>query len=440
MSTNQRKTGRAARRVPTERFKTLEQQVQILKRRQLSRRLGKDYQETVDENGKKQITVVRLDKIAPVPVKRVLAPVVIPPRLDDDLEYVERKFPKAAKKRRMLNETSDEIERLREDLVALTKEMNLTQAKVTETEIKTQHQKRELENLLFQDDIMQQRVERGRKIQALKDRLQHSEEQAQELSRYTRTLKRMMERIWKEQVTYERTLDSYMQVLQAQKHETEEIEELARRMKYLRHVTQRKLVQKREELYDTEALRGQQLNELRQVARARESIAEQFAHMQNEQQKKLKQAQRNRASTKMLDNWQRSTNARKMQDVEQELEDLMDKFRRIELVTGLKTEAAIVHRYFHQDEYCREMEQKVIFLRGQIAKANARARKLRSLQDNDKYFGKAHQSSRQSQIEVRRYCLGSAVVPCVLGDSNSFYNCFSFSPFSTCFWSGRTHQ
>ena len=353
MSHNQRKGSASLRRrrgLPTDRFKRLEEQVQELKKAQLRRRVGKQYSESVDAKGNTKVNVIRLDKIAPVPVKRILAPVVIPSRLDDDMEYVERRFPKAAKNRRKLSETRNHVEKLQEEAVSWTKRINRANADVQRAEKKRSNLQNELANLIFQDDIMARRRQRGIQIEEEKQRLREREEEIRETSRYTKTLDRMLQRIWHEQITFERTMETYTKVLQAQKEETEEIEELARRMAYLRKVTNRRLAQTKEEIFDREARAEEDLRELRQVARARENLSEQYEQIQQQKQRRIEQQQKKNMSSKLLESWKRSSNKKKMRGVETELEGLIDKFRRIELVTGLKTEFDIVHRYFHQDE------------------------------------------------------------------------------------------
>jgi hypothetical protein len=389
--------------LPTSRFKRLEAQVRTLKKTQLRRRLGKQYHETLDKDGNTQLTVVRLDKIAPVPVKRVLAPVVMPSRLDDDLEYVERKFPRAARNRRKLNETTSMAEELQERAVAMIKLINKVNNDVAKAEHNRDDKKRALENLIFQDDIMHKRAERGKLINKQKTRLSTTEIQIKNSSLYTKTLNRMLQRLNNEQVVFGRTMEAYMKALQAQKDETEEVEELARRIAYLHKVTRRKISLTHEDLVDEEKRMESKLKELRQIARARTSLDEEFEHIKQEKQRREQELEKVKSSSEMLSRWKKNASSIKMHSIEDQMDDLMDKFRRIELVTGLNTARQIIHRFFHQDEYCREMEQKTLFLKGQITKAHARARKLRSTHDNEKYFGKSQQSSRQSQIEVERF-------------------------------------
>ena len=172
--------GGRRRGLPTERFKRLEDQMRQLKKAQLRRRAGKQYTETVDEEGNVQVKVVQLDKIAPVPVKRVLAPVVIPPRLDDDLHYVERKFPKAAKQRAKLKETGSDIDRLRAEAVAATKLVNKANTDILRAEKRRDFLRNELANLVFQDDIMEKRRRRGELIEEEKERLEEREQEIRE--------------------------------------------------------------------------------------------------------------------------------------------------------------------------------------------------------------------------------------------------------------------
>ena len=113
-------------------------------------------------------------------MKRVLAPVVIPPRLDDDLHYVERKFPKAAKQRAKLKETGSDIDRLRAEAVAATKLVNKANTDILRAEKRRDFLRNELANLVFQDDIVEKRRRRGELIEEEKERLEEREQEIRE--------------------------------------------------------------------------------------------------------------------------------------------------------------------------------------------------------------------------------------------------------------------
>ena len=216
--------------LPTDRYKRLEAQVQELKKQQLLRRAGKHNVETVGENGEVKVKVVHMDRIPPVPLKRVLAPVVVPVRLSVDEGYVERKFPKAAKQRHHLKKTGEEIDRLHELVIAETKVVNRLNADIASAEGRRDALRNEVANLEFQDNIEERRQQRGSTIEESKARLADMEEQMKEVSRYAKTLDRMLARISDERTVFQRTMEEYMKVLESQHEATQETEELARRM------------------------------------------------------------------------------------------------------------------------------------------------------------------------------------------------------------------
>ena len=482
--------GSARRGLPTQRIERLEAQARSIRKAQLRRRQARREHEmrgfeadTGSAGTARRRRRARLaanqqteaggPRVAQAAKQWGLDSGQLPTKLDDDEGYVERRFPRAAKQRRALAETAAQIRRLQGEVTTLRKRINLVNADVHKAEKRRDTLQDELSRIVVEDDIEEQRRNRGLLIEVQKARLQECEEKIRDRSRYTRTLERMLKRLQRGAVVFQGTIKAYQEVLKAQREEVEEVEEEARAESHSRMMAQRRLAALRQDLADQEDAFEAQLLELRQVARARENLSEQcvdffccsvclclysahcvagtlrsktgmlsielkmarYNKMRDEQKQRADSDRVRQTSVKLLTRWKQTSKRKKMDAVEAELDGLMEKFRKIELVTGLRTEFDIVQRYFHQDEsvaqlharvdswfgcqctclddfstcircvslsYCKEMEQKTVFLRGQIARANARLRKLRSLHDKDKFYGDSAQSSKHAQQEVER--------------------------------------
>ena len=79
-----------------------------------------------------------------------------------------------------------------------------------------------------QDDIKQSRTSMGVKIRQEQNRLEEAQEQIQELRSYSKTLQLMERRLWDEQITHVKTLETYYGALDTHKLEATDKEILAR--------------------------------------------------------------------------------------------------------------------------------------------------------------------------------------------------------------------
>ena len=153
------------------------------------------------------------------------------------------------------------------------------------------HWEQALFTLKGQDDIVQSRQHMGVKIRKEQERLEQAMEQIQELRFYSKTLQLMERRLWDEQITHVKTLETYYGALDTHKLEVTDTEILARNMKIARLDTEGKLVEIQGKTEQRLKQMGQRLAELKFAHKQREEYTREIENKHKENLQEIQQAE-----------------------------------------------------------------------------------------------------------------------------------------------------
>ena len=131
----------------------------------------------------------------------------------------------------------------------------------------------------------------GVTIRKEQERLEEAQEQIQELRFYSKTLQLMERRLWDEQITHVKTLETYYGALDTHKLEVTDTEILARNMKIARLDTEAKLVEINGKTEQRLKKMGQRLAELQFAYKQREEYTREIENKNKETLQEIQQAE-----------------------------------------------------------------------------------------------------------------------------------------------------
>ena len=150
------------------------------------------------------------------------------------------------------------------------------------------HWEQALFTLKGQDDIRQSRQNMGVKIRKEQERLEDAQEQINELRNYSKTLQLMERRLWDEQITHVKTLETYYGALDTHKLEVTDTEILARNMHIARLDTESQLLEVNEKTEHRLNEMNRRLAELDFAHKQRQAYTREIENKNREMEQKMK--------------------------------------------------------------------------------------------------------------------------------------------------------
>jgi uncharacterized membrane protein YgcG len=279
-------------------------------------------------------------------------------------------------------DVEDKIDARLEELLADKMVLNKQFSAATSKEYRLQKQIRDKKNalavLVDQDNINQRRSEVIHHCSREQQQLADKTMSIAVLSNYTRTLNLMKDRLWIKQTTYQKTLDAYYVTLRAAKAEVADVTKM-RENASLRlskaHERNKKFKEKATKVLE---LAQKQLDGMRDVVAQQEEAAnkakqKEAARLQDLQRRNLA------ARSKKLNAQMRAADDRKQQsELLDKLDDHEEAFRKIQMASGLETDAEIVDAFNNREAYLSDVVRKVEMLRRQLNEAQKAHNQLKA--------------------------------------------------------------
>jgi hypothetical protein len=165
----------------------------------------------------------------------------VPERLGDDPGYVERMFPRSAKKRNETQLFQKKLSQLQAVKVTLIENLDSVDLEINQVKEHNRDLQERQKQLMFQDNIMTERRLYSLKIEELKQRLRKVLLESARLDHYKGTLNVMMERLHEHQITYIRTQKTYKRAVSLQRKEANEFKKMAEESRSKRDAAEKQL-------------------------------------------------------------------------------------------------------------------------------------------------------------------------------------------------------
>lgn len=297
----------------------------------------------------------------------------------------------------MLAFNEEKVE-LNDHKVWLMKQLNSVNADIVLIKRRLKLATKQSEHLAFQDDIMSHRAKMNKVIDKEREKERARKKEIARLTHYSKILLRMKERLWKEQSVFKRTMETYENAMTAQSEEKRDITDVYRKVRYWKKNTEQKLKNLKVATAERVSKSLEKVADLEQIVAAREATWNSYKEEEAEKVVQKKKAKDTAKAGELTAHLSGLASRQKIRDMNEQAEVYQEAFRRIRLVAGLTYEHEIINRFEHQHEYLQEMDDKIVFLRNQVAKIKEQQEQMKKKRDKDRFAGKGKKKKDKNSI------------------------------------------
>lgn len=366
-------------------YKRLEAMTTSLKMQQIQRRLGGNdlLNPPASDSGAVEVSLepdppgtAAGDELPKINPKR--KEFEVPDRLDDDPGYVDRMFPRNAKKRNETLTFHKQHDAVQARKVELIESIDAVDKKIKERKEHNRDLREKSKQLDFQDNIMSERRAYRRKIDHENERLRKVMLESARLTHYKQTLDHMVTRLHKQQITFVRTLNTYNKAVALQRREADDVKEMADESNEERLAAETQLRDLKRKTRRKEEAWMSKIKELQQVSKQRELLVRQMDEQQELLAKRARDSNLRQTAARTGEQFAVALTRGKLGAFTQHVRVHEQAFEKIRMVTGLKSEDEILTRWDNQQEYLNEIESKIQDLAQERQAVEERVNILRS--------------------------------------------------------------